>query len=93
MAETDELLATAELGQEARNFLEGDLGRYLKGLAEQELWLAQKGLETVSVTDTDKIRDLQNRAIVARWFNDWLEELVDKGDSALEVIRQQQEAA
>ena len=87
----DELIATAELGEEARKFLDSDLGRCLVGMAQQEIAAAQDALEKVAPTDTEAITGLQNHAKVARWFEQWLYELVDKGNSALEVWRHEQE--
>lgn len=92
MEQLDHLIADAELGKEAREFLEGTLGTYLIGLANQELMLAQEELENVNPNDLNAVRDLQNKAKVSRWFVQWLKELVDKGDSALSVWKQQQES-
>ena len=64
----DELIAAAELGEQARKFLESDLGRMLVGLADQEADLAQEALAVVSPTDTGKITELQNQVKVGRWF-------------------------
>jgi hypothetical protein len=89
----EELIAEAELGEEARQFLDGNLGKYLIGLAEQEVWMAQKALGTVDPRDATAIMDLQNHIKVATWFQKWLEDLVDKGDSALEAFKQQQQEA
>ena len=88
----DELIAAAELGEQARKFLESDLGRMLVGLADQEADLAQELLSTVNPTDTTKITELQNQVKVGRWFTQWLNELVLEGDQSLQVFRQQQES-
>ena len=91
MTEHDALIAEAELGEEARKFMESDLGKVLLGLARQETGLAQIALETVAPTDIYKITTLQNQAWLGRKFEEWLFELVDKGESAMNVFRQQQE--
>lgn len=87
MTKLDELIAEAELGEEARNFVESDLGKTLIGMAEQETMAAQIALETVLPTDTEQIRRLQNKAMLGRYFRQWLIELIDKGQSALEVYK------
>ncbi len=87
----EELIAAAELGEEARNFLASDLGKCILGMAQQEVALAQVAMETVNPTDAVAIVALQNQAKLARWFEQWLLELLDKGESALEVFKQTQE--
>ena len=88
----DELVAEAELGEEARNFLDGNLGKFLKGVAAQEVKLVQDSLLTVDPENTIAIRELQNRA--ARWqqFTELLEGLVKAGDQAIEIYKQQTNA-
>ena len=91
MSATDELIASAELGEEAKKFLEGDLGRVLVGLAQQEIDLAHEALETADPVDTEAIRGLQNKIKVGRWFTEWLNQLVAEGEQAIHVYKQQQE--
>ena len=87
----EELIAAAELGEEARNFLDSDLGKCLLGMAQQEVALAQEALERVDPADTEAVRKLQNQAMLGRQFEQWLLELLDKGESALQVFKQQNE--
>ena len=87
----DELIATAELGEEAKRFLESDLGKVMVGLAQQEADLAREALETVDPTDTKKITKLQNEVKVSRWFSQWLAELLHDGEAALSTYKQQQQ--
>jgi len=89
MSEADELIAEAEIGDEAREFIASDLGKTLLGMAEQEVKLAQEALETVEPSDEKKITALQNQAKVARNFEQWLVELISKGENALVTWRQQ----
>lgn len=91
MSANDALIAEAELGDEAKKFIESDLGKCLLGMAQQEVALAQEALETVVPTDVEKIRTLQNQAKLGRQFEQWLLELLDKGESALEVWKDTQE--
>ena len=87
----DELIAEAELGEEARRFLESDLGKCLLGMAQQEIALAQEALERVDPSKTEEVRKLQNQAQLGRQFEKWLAELVDRGDAAIKVFKQQNE--
>jgi len=86
-----ELEAEALLGDDAKRFLEGDLGRVLKGIAEQEVKKAILEFEEVDLTDEKKVRDLQNRIWRASRFTGWLEELVERGEEALRAIQQQKQ--
>ena len=89
MSAEDELVAEAEIGEQAREFLESELGKTLLGMAQQEVLLAQEALEVIDPTETEKIRALQNQAKVGRHFEGWLKELITKGENALNVWRQQ----
>jgi len=83
----EDLIAEAELGEEARQFLESDLGKCLMGMADQEAILAQEALGEVDPHNTIEIQRLQNHIKVSKWFRQWLYELLDKGESALEVFK------
>lgn len=89
--EDDELIAAAELGDEARKFLESDLGRCLIGMARQEVQMAQEKLIDVDPGDMRAVRTLQNQARVGRWFEEWINELLSRGENSLSVFKQQQE--
>lgn len=88
---TEELEAEALLGDEAKRFLEGDLGKVLKGIADQEVKKALIEFEEVDLTNEKKVRDLQNRIWRASRFTGWLEELVERGDEALRALQQQKQ--
>lgn len=88
MSEDNELVAEAEIGDKAREFVESELGKTLLGMAQQDILRAQEALETVDPSDTEKVRTLQNQAKVARNFEDWLTELISKGENALILWRQ-----
>ncbi len=87
----DDLIADAELGDEAARFLESDLGKCLLGMAQQEVMAAHEGLEKVSPVDIEAIRALQNKALLGRQFEQWLKELVSNGEQAIALFKQQQE--
>lgn len=86
----DELIAEAELGQEARSFVEGNLGKCMVGIARQELEAARIGMDDVDPENTIRIRELQNEIWRAKKFEEWLAELVTKGDQALIIYKQQE---
>lgn len=86
----EELIAAAEIGQEAKLFMESDLGKVILGIAEQEIALAQEALEEISPTDAEGIRQLQSQAKMGRNFVQWLQELFNKGENALDVFIQQE---
>ena len=89
MSELETLIAEAELGEEARAFLQSDLCKCLLGMAKQEVDAAQQGLEQVDPSDINKVRELQNKAWRGRQFEAWLTELIMNGDQALALYRQQ----
>lgn len=83
----DELLAEAELGEEARRFVEGQLGTCLIGMARQEAEAAKERLASVDPEDKKQITQLQNQVWLGRQFEAWLAELITKGNEALEVFK------
>lgn len=83
----DELIAEALIGDEAKKFLESDLGKVIIGLADQKTEEARIGLESVDPEDRATILKLQNQAAFGRQFKAWLSELFNAGEQALEVIK------
>lgn len=79
----NELIAEALIGDEAKKFLESDLGKCLVGMAEHESQLAMEALATVNPTDVNAIERLQNRVALGRQFPAFLQELITRGDQAL----------
>jgi len=91
MNQEDALIAEAVLGDEAKKFLEGDLGRYMKGVADQEVEEAIIDLQDTDPSDTKKVWEIKNRIWRARNFSTWLIELVQRGEEALRVYQQQKQ--
>jgi len=91
MTTEDQLIAEAIMGDEAKKFLEGDLGRYMKGVADQEVEEAIIDLQDTDPTDTKKVWEIKNRIWRARNFSTWLLELVQRGEEALRVYQQQKQ--
>ena len=90
-ASLDELIAEAELGDEAKQFLEGNLGKFLKGVADQEVRIVQDLLLKADPENTIAIRELQNRAFRWQMFTELLDGLVNSGNQAIEIFKQQTE--
>ena len=85
----NQLIDDAELGEVARVFVQSDLGKAMIGLAAQEVWIAQDALGKVDPENPKEIRQLQNQVWLGEHFKQWLEEIIDKGDSALAVYKDQ----
>lgn len=82
------LIAQAEMGEQAKAFLESELGRVLIGMAEQDAQAAREALELVPPTETNTIMTLQNKARCARNFESWLKELVSRGEESINIWKQ-----
>lgn len=85
-----ELLAEAEIGEQARNFLASDLGRCILGIADQDAQAAMLELSEVIArdpTDVKNITRLNNEIILNRIFEARLKELFHKGEQAIGVWR------
>ena len=87
----DELIAEAELGEEARNFLASDLGRFVLGVVEQDVAAMQLELEVVPPTEVVKIIELQQAIKLARSFPLLLNDRLIRGEQAKQAWVQQQE--
>lgn len=87
METIDELIASAEIGDQARKFLESDLGKCVLGMARQQIEEAWLDLENVDPTQTEKIRALQNKAQLGRQFEQWLKELLQEGENAMNIYQ------
>lgn len=86
-----ELLAEAELGEEARKFLESDLGLCLVGLAKQDAEEAKDKLSTVDPEDKLAIVRLQREIAFGNRFEQYLRELLHRGNEAFEVLQEKRE--
>ena len=79
---TRTLVAEVDLGVQAREFAESDLGRHFIGCALQEIAEAEKALSTVAPWRRRRIQDLQNRIWRATFLLSWLRELIVSAKSA-----------
>lgn len=85
--EEAELIAEAVIGDEARQFIESELGRTMLGIADQEIENARLAMEMVDPHDHKAVMKLQNEIALGRRFKGWLIELLNRGENALEVYR------
>lgn len=83
-----QLIAEAEIGEEARRFRESDLGKTILGMAMQETKSAEEELAETDPMDTKKLMALQNQARLGKRFEGWLLELINKGEEALTVWKE-----
>jgi len=83
----DDLAETAELGEEARAFLNGNLYARLAGLANEQRQAAVEALEDVDPFDHKKVSALQEQARFGRAFEGWLRQIVAEGDAAIDQYR------
>lgn len=88
MNKVDQLIAESEIGDEAKKFLQGNLGKVLIGFAQQETYEAQEALVKIDPTQVEEIRALQNKARFGQLFESWLNDLVVEGDNADSELRQ-----
>lgn len=89
MSDLNELIAEAELGEEARRFLDSDLGRCILGIAEQEIVKCEKELGRIDPKDIDGITRLQREIRLYENFPNWLVELLHNGENALSIYQQE----
>lgn len=86
---TRTLVAEIDLGQQAKEFVESDLGRYIIGCAHQEIISAQAALKTALPWRRRKIQELQNRIWRAESLLLWLRDLIEAGRSAGQTIEEE----
>lgn len=80
--ESRTLFAEADLGWQAKEFFDSDIGRYLIGCAQQEYSEASAALKTVAWWRAFRITELQNQMLRAENFMVWLRDLLIKGKGA-----------
>jgi hypothetical protein len=80
------LEAEALIGDEAKRFLESELGKCVLGIAQQEMSAAVIDFSNADPTDEKVVRHLQNKIQVATWFRQWIIELFNRGEEALGVL-------
>lgn len=76
------LVAEADLGRQAREFMSSDLGRHLVGCLHQEIVIAQERLEGVAFWRWRRIIQLQTSIWRAKFMLSWLRDLLIAGKAA-----------
>lgn len=85
---TRTLIAEIDLGVQAREFVNSDLGRYIIGCAQQEIADAQDKLERISPWRRRRIQEVQNQAWRARTLLAWIRSLLVSGKAAEDAIQE-----
>lgn len=85
----DLLIAEAELGEEARQFLESNIGKTVVGMAEQDVDLARIRLGEVDPDDKKLITALQNEIKLGIRFKQYVIQLFNEGEQAKSLYKQQ----
>lgn len=65
------------------------MGKCLIGMAQQDSEAAQEALMDVDPNDVKAIVALQNKARLGKMFTSYVNELFDRGETALKVFIQQ----
>ena len=86
--EEEALFAEAHLGIEARDFLNSDLGRVLRGYALQKIAECKDDLLKTPAWRKRKIQQLQNEAAVADQFLSFIREALLRGSLAEQNLQQ-----
>ena len=80
--ETRTLFAEADLGEQCKEFVSSDIGRYLIGCARQEVVIASARLATTAPWRRRRIQQLQNEIWRAESLISWLRDLLLSAKSA-----------
>lgn len=80
--ESRSLWAEAQLGEEARDFFNSDLGRYMVGCAKQDLEAAHSKLAKTLPFRWRRIQELQNEIRMPSMFLLYLRDLIIRGKAA-----------
>lgn len=93
MTDHDEayLHAQASLGKEADAFWTSNLGRYILKRSLEETEFIRTQFRTVDATDSKAVAKLQNDWIVAEKALVWLNEAIQAGKAALDILESQQQ--
>lgn len=92
----EECYAQAMLGEEVERFLSSDLGRVMKGMADQEIEIAKKTLldaDPLTPEGQKIIRDAQFKAAVANQFLGFIQEISNASEGAYQQLRQMRDQA
>lgn len=78
----DDTRAQVIIGKDAEDFVESELGRTVLGMAKQDLEAAVLAFDKADISDPSKLLDLKVDLRVARRFEQYLIELIQRGREA-----------
>ena len=84
--------AEATLGEECKNFIQSNVGRYIQGRAKMELEECKSGLLNLERLDPDfdvRYEQLRQKAGCALLFTQWMIEAITDGEAAYQQLQQQ----
>lgn len=87
LTEEEELYARAAFGKNIEAFWDSDVGKYLHTRAQECYTAAVERLKSVDAEDAKAIRNAQNDVHVAEWFTQWLQQGVQDGLRALQLVQ------
>lgn len=79
----DEIKAQVIIGNDAEEFVDSELGRTVLGMAKQDIETAVMAFDEADATDQKAIAKIQQDLRVARRFEQYLAELIQRGREAL----------
>ena len=91
MNESEILLDVAVLGEQVRQFLNSDIGKYLLQHARGEEEDAIRKLVDINYRDADGILSLQNKIWRAKSVRSWLDEAVTAGLKAQTILEDRED--
>lgn len=86
----DPVVRAAVFGKQVEMFRDSDIGRYVVRKAERESDQAMSDLLSADPFDPAAVARHQHKAKVANAVVQWLEEAIEAGYSATEVIKEEQ---
>ena len=87
---TRTLVAEVDLGSQAREFLQSEIGHYLTGCVQQEIAEANLALGKVAPWRRRRIQELQNRRWRAESLLSWLCDLLVSAQSATSALEERE---
>jgi len=79
----DEIRAQVIIGNDAEEFVDSELGKTILGMAKQDEAAAVIAFDEVDPTDLKAVARIQQELRVARRFEQYLIELINRGREAL----------
>ena len=80
--ELRQLEAELNLGHKAKQFFESDIGRYLLGVASQELALERRKFENCDPNHAETMKGIHYNIRCIKGTINWLNELIQRGSDA-----------